>query len=104
MLRSGADYYTPVASQAHIIPATKREAAVKKTMLIAFSLAWTIVAGTAAAQPAPVNQAGVTMGHWHIASKDVEADKKLFVAMGGKLYNPGGQPLIMFPGLYISLI
>jgi catechol 2,3-dioxygenase-like lactoylglutathione lyase family enzyme len=26
------------------------------------------------------------------------------VAMGGKLYMPGGQPLIMFPGLYISLI
>jgi catechol 2,3-dioxygenase-like lactoylglutathione lyase family enzyme len=80
------------------------EAAVKKTMLIALSLASTLVAGTAAAQPAPVNQAGVTMGHWHIASKDVEANKKLFVAMGGKLFMPGGQPLIMFPGLYISLI
>jgi catechol 2,3-dioxygenase-like lactoylglutathione lyase family enzyme len=24
--------------------------------------------------------------------------------MGGKLYMPGGQPLIMFPGVYISLI
>jgi catechol 2,3-dioxygenase-like lactoylglutathione lyase family enzyme len=80
------------------------EAAVKKTMLIALSLALALVANTAAAQPAPVNQAGVTMGHWHIASKDVEANKKLFVAMGGKLYMPGGQPLIMFPGLYISLI
>src|SRR5438552_15822826 len=44
------------------------------------------------------------MGHWHLASKDVEANKKLFVAMGGKLFNPGGQPLIMFPGLYISLV
>jgi catechol 2,3-dioxygenase-like lactoylglutathione lyase family enzyme len=80
------------------------EAAVKKTMLIALSLTLTLVAGTAAAQPAPVNQAGVTMGHWHIASKDVEANKKLFVAMGGKLFMPGGQPLIMFPGLYISLL
>src|SRR4026208_2018156 len=80
------------------------EAAVKKTMLIALTIASTLVAGTAAAQPAPVNQAGVTMGHWHIASKDVEANKKLFVAMGGKLFMPGGQPLIMFPGLYISLI
>jgi catechol 2,3-dioxygenase-like lactoylglutathione lyase family enzyme len=73
-------------------------------MLIALALGLTLVAGTATAQPAPVNQAGVTMGHWHIASKDVEANKKLFVAMGGKLYMPGGQPLIMFPGLYISLI
>ena len=76
----------------------------KKTMLIALALGLTLVAGTATAQPAPVNQASVTMGHWHIASKDVEANKKLFVAMGGKLYMPGGQPLIMFPGLYISLI
>jgi catechol 2,3-dioxygenase-like lactoylglutathione lyase family enzyme len=73
-------------------------------MLIALALGLTLVAGTATAQPAPVNQASVTMGHWHIASKDVEANKKLFVAMGGKLYMPGGQPLIMFPGLYISLI
>jgi catechol 2,3-dioxygenase-like lactoylglutathione lyase family enzyme len=77
---------------------------VKKTMLIALAFGLTLAAGTAAAQPAPVNQAGVTMGHWHIASKDVEANKKLFVAMGGKLFMPGGQPLIMFPGLYISLI
>jgi catechol 2,3-dioxygenase-like lactoylglutathione lyase family enzyme len=43
------------------------------------------------------------MGHWHIASKDVEANKKLFLAMGGKLYMPGGNPLIMFPGLFINL-
>src|SRR5258705_2392832 len=72
-------------------------------MLIALSLASTLLAGTAAAQPAPFNQAGVTMGHWHIASRDVEANKKLFLAMGGKLYMPGGNPLIMFPGLYINL-
>src|SRR5262249_5912908 len=29
--------------------------------------------------------------------------KKIFLAMGGKLYMPGGNPLIMFPGLYINL-
>jgi catechol 2,3-dioxygenase-like lactoylglutathione lyase family enzyme len=44
------------------------------------------------------------MGHWHLASKDVEANKKIFLAMGGKLYMPGGNPLIMFPGLYINLV
>ncbi len=43
------------------------------------------------------------MGHWHIASKDVEANKKLFLGMGGKLFMPGGNPLMMFPGLYINL-
>jgi catechol 2,3-dioxygenase-like lactoylglutathione lyase family enzyme len=80
------------------------EASVKTHVLVALLFVSTLAAGTAAAQPAPVNQAGVTMGHWHIASKDVEANKNLFLAMGGKLYMPGGQPLIMFPGLYISLI
>src|SRR6202140_5606500 len=63
-----------------------------------------LTAGTAAAQPAPFNAVGVTMGHWHLASKDVEANKKLFLAMGGKLFMPGGNPLIMFPGLYINLV
>src|SRR5882672_10809525 len=81
-----------------------REEAVKTNMFAALLFAFTLTAGAAAAQPAPFNAAGITMGHWHIASKDVEANKKLFVAMGGKLYMPGGQPLIMFPGLYISLL
>ena len=74
-----------------------------RTVFVALTLAATLTAGTAAAQPAPVNELGITMGHWHIASKDVEANKKLFVAMGGKLFNPG-QPVIMFPGLYINLM
>ncbi len=75
----------------------------KTNVLAALLFVSTLTAGTAAAQPAPFNQAGVTMGHWHIVSKDVEANKKLFLAMGGKLYMPGGNPLIMFPGLYINL-
>jgi catechol 2,3-dioxygenase-like lactoylglutathione lyase family enzyme len=75
----------------------------KRIGFVALLCAFTLVAGTAAAQPAPYNDVGVTMGHWHIASKDVEANKKLFLAMGGKLYMPGGNPLIMFPGIYINL-
>ncbi len=76
----------------------------KTNVFAAVLLASTLTAGTAVAQPAPYNDVGLTMGHWHLAAKDVEADKKLFLAMGGKLYMPGGQPLIMFPGLYISLV
>ena len=76
----------------------------KTFLVVALAAAATLTAGTAGAQPAPYNNAGITMGHWHIASKDVEANQKLFVAMGGKLFMPGGQPLIMFPGLYISLV
>ena len=75
----------------------------KINMFVALLLASALTAGTAAAQPAPFNDAGVTMGHWHIVSKDVEANKKLFHAMGGKLFMPGGNPVVMFPGLYINL-
>ncbi len=64
----------------------------------------TLAAGVVAAQPAPFNDIGVTMGHWHIASKDMEANKKLFLAMGAKMYMPGGQPLMVFPGIHINLV
>jgi catechol 2,3-dioxygenase-like lactoylglutathione lyase family enzyme len=76
---------------------------VKTGMAVALFFASTLAIGGAAAQPAPFNATGVTMGHWHLISKDVEANKKLFLAMGGKLLMPGGAPLIMFPGLYINL-
>ena len=75
----------------------------KTSLFVALLCATALTAGGAAAQPAPFNQVGATMGHWHIASKDVEANKKLFLAMGGKLYNPGGNPLIQFPGVFINL-
>jgi catechol 2,3-dioxygenase-like lactoylglutathione lyase family enzyme len=76
----------------------------KRSVFAALLLALILTAGTVAAQPVPFNETGVTMGHWHIASKDVEANKKIFLAMGGKLFMPGGAPLIMFPGLYINLV
>ena len=75
----------------------------KTHMFVVLLFASALTASTAAAQPAPFNEIGVTMGHWHIASKDVEANKKIFLAMGGKLFMPGGNPLVMFPGLYINL-
>src|SRR6201982_1405379 len=77
----------------------------KQTILVIglLLLALTIVTGTAAAQPAPFNESGVTMGHWHIASKNVDANKKLFLAMGAKMFDVGGNPLMMFPGVYINL-
>jgi catechol 2,3-dioxygenase-like lactoylglutathione lyase family enzyme len=76
----------------------------KKHLCVTLLFASALTAGTAAALPAPFNQVGLTMGHWHLASKDMEANKKLFLGMGGKLYMPGGNPLIMFPGVYINLV
>ena len=60
----------------------------KTNVFVALLVASTVTAATAAAQPAPFNEIGITMGHRHIASKDVEANKKLFLAMGGKLTCP----------------
>ena len=74
----------------------------KTTVFAALLLASTLAAGTAAAQPAPFNEVGVTMGHWHIISKDVEANKKIFLGMGGKLL-AGPAPIMMFPNVYINL-
>jgi catechol 2,3-dioxygenase-like lactoylglutathione lyase family enzyme len=87
----------------HDILTSNREASVKTKVFVAFLFASILTAGNALAQPAPFNEVGVTMGHWHIASKDVEANKKLFLAMGGKLFMPAGNPLIMFPGIYSNL-
>ena len=49
-----------------------------------------LVPAAAWAQPFPVNAAGVTNGHWHLNSRDIEANKKIFVAMGGTR-NQGGE-------------
>ncbi|MEA3067833.1 MAG: hypothetical protein QOK41_1240, partial [Sphingomonadales bacterium] len=56
----------------------------KTTAFAALLFASTLTAGSAAAQPAPFNGIGLTMGHWHLISKDVEANKKIFLAMSGK--------------------
>jgi catechol 2,3-dioxygenase-like lactoylglutathione lyase family enzyme len=76
---------------------------VKTKIIVALSLAAPLIVVTTHAQPAPYNHVGVTMGHWHIVSKDVEANKNLFLGLGGKLYMPGGNPMMSFPGLYINL-
>jgi len=73
----------------------------KNTALAALLLA-PLAVSPATAQPAPFNEVGVTMGHWHIISKDVDANKKIFLGMGGKLL-AGAAPVMMFPHVYINL-
>ena len=75
----------------------------KTKLFVALSLAAVLIAETARVQPAPYNDIGVTMGHWHIISEGVEANKNLFLALGGKMYMPGDHPVMSFPGLYINL-
>ena len=59
--------------------------------------------GSASAQRAPFNEIGVTMGHWHLNSKDVEANKKILVAMGGNAIKPGDFEIVNFPGINVFL-
>jgi catechol 2,3-dioxygenase-like lactoylglutathione lyase family enzyme len=68
-------------------------------------VAASILSGAAAAQTMPPNETGVTMGHLHLNSRDVEANKKIFVGMGGEALAIPGAPLqsVRFPGILVIL-
>jgi catechol 2,3-dioxygenase-like lactoylglutathione lyase family enzyme len=72
-------------------------------MFLALCPVLNLAAGTAFAQAFPPNEAGVTMGHWHLNSRDIEANKKIFVAMGGIPIKPGDFELVKFPGVIVFL-
>ena len=55
------------------------------------------------AQAFPPNEAGVTMGHWHLNTRDVEANKKIFVGMGGTAIKAGNFEVVRFPGVLVYL-
>ncbi len=73
-----------------------------RALIAGLWVASVLVTGTAVAQYVPFNEVGVTMGHWHIASRDVEANKNLFVAMGGTP-NTTDNPSVQFPGHRVNL-
>jgi extradiol dioxygenase family protein/catechol 2,3-dioxygenase-like lactoylglutathione lyase family enzyme len=75
---------------------------VKRLMAALWFVSNLVVAG-AFAQAYPPNEAGVTMGHWHLNSADVEANKKIFVAMGGTAIKPGDFDIVKFPGVMVYL-
>ena len=62
-----------------------------------------LAAGVAWAQPYKPNDMGVTMGHWHLNSRDVEVNKKIFVAMGGTAGPAGPLQRVVFPGVLVIL-
>jgi hypothetical protein len=74
-----------------------------KALIAGLCFASILAAGSAGAQPFPFNDVGATMGHWHLASKDVEANKKIFVGMGGKWFKIGTNEYVMFPGVFVHL-
>jgi catechol 2,3-dioxygenase-like lactoylglutathione lyase family enzyme len=78
---------------------------VKASLIAVLWLASNFAAGAALAQTMPPNDAGVTMGHLHLNSADVAANKKIFVGMGGTASNVEGAPLqyVRFPGVVVIL-
>ena len=54
------------------------------------------------AQLYPPNAQGVTMGHMHLNTRDVAAQKAFFVdALGGKAVRNGPIEMVEFPGVYV---
>ena len=74
-----------------------------RTLIAGLWLASTLATGTAVAQPFPFNEVGLTMGHWHIASREVQANKKIFVGMGGTPITTGAAESVIFPGVRVNL-
>ena len=74
-----------------------------KALIAALVLTTALATGTAVAQPFTPNEAGVTMGHWHLNSKDIEANRKIFVGMGGTSPSGPGIQRVIFPGVVINL-
>ena len=74
-----------------------------RTLIAGLWLVSILAAGTAVAQPAPFNEVGLTMGHWHFASRDVQANKKIFVGMGGTPVTVGTAESVIFPGVRVNL-
>ena len=72
-------------------------------VLAALCFMLTMAVGAALAQPVPPNSLGVTSGHWHLNSKDVEANKKIFVALGGTYKKNGNFDIVIFPGVVVFL-
>ena len=56
-----------------------------------------------AGQLAQPNPTGVSMGHLHYHVKDVEANKKFWVALGGEAVRLGATEAVKFPGVLIEL-
>ena len=74
-----------------------------KKLISTLTMVWILGTGTAWAQAFQPNAAGVTMGHWHLNTTDVEANKKIFVALGGVAMTAGDFEVVRFPGVVVYL-
>jgi catechol 2,3-dioxygenase-like lactoylglutathione lyase family enzyme len=92
--------FSPIAGQRR--RQFNREEALRN-MIATLLFASSLTAGSASAQPFAPNEMGITMGHWHLNSTDIEANKKIFVGMGGTASEANGSHRVTFPGVVIIL-
>lgn len=57
----------------------------------------------ASAQLAPPNAAGVAMGHLHYRVRDLDANTRFWVALGGRLVPAEGRTVVKFPDVLVFL-
>src|SRR5215471_11849636 len=105
---TGCSGFLGPASSVRLDPGWRRKVtltkeASMKALIAALVLTTTLVTGTALAQPFTPNEAGVTMGHWHLNSRDIEANRKIFVGMGGTSPTAPGIQRAIFPGVVVNL-
>ena len=74
-----------------------------RKLIFILSLATVLPLSTAWAQLQAPNDAGVAMGHLHLLVKDVEANKKFWITMGGTPVKFGAGEALKFPGVLILL-
>src|SRR6266516_2684461 len=77
--------------------------AIVRRLVPMLSLMTSLATASTWAQPLPPGEAGVTMGHWHLNSRDVETSRKVFLAMGGTAFKLGTFEIVKFPGVYVYL-
>src|SRR5690348_6198523 len=80
----------------------KRKEYLVKRLIWTLSLVVLLAPLASWAEIPPPNPAGVSNGHWHLNVRDVEANTKFFVAMGGAALKdqPG---VIEFPDVVVRL-
>src|SRR5262245_30908075 len=75
----------------------------RTTYTLAVFVATSLSVTPAHAQLAEPNAAGVSMGHLHLRTKDVEASRKFWTTLGGVPVQNGALQLIQFPGVFVML-
>jgi catechol 2,3-dioxygenase-like lactoylglutathione lyase family enzyme len=75
---------------------------VKKISLVV-ALACLCFASVSWAQLQPVNEAGVTLGHFHTIVRDVAASEKFWTTLGGQAITIDKTRVMKFPGVFVFL-